>query len=166
MEGRGTSLISFLLGQARWTAVICNASCTLSCYRTALFVILLFFGLCLYIYIYGWVNSLPSHLIPGGSPPTLSLAANIASSFATLLDPSSSQPDPTSSNGLRVRLPGKDGAHAGDLRFFWRVGSEPEAAAQHALFPALFSSYWISGSIRPSDDWRWCQWFMGMYFLA
>ena len=52
------------------------------CHVTALlYLSFYFFWGCLCIYIYGWVNCLPSHLIPGGSPPTLSLAANIACSF-------------------------------------------------------------------------------------
>lgn len=90
------------------------------CHVTALlyFVVLLFFWVVsVYIYMAGSI----------ASPPTLSLAApllpypwrrTLPPLLPPLLDPSSSQPDPTSGNGLRVRLPGKDGAHAGDLRFF------------------------------------------------
>ena len=129
------------------------------CYVTAL-LYLSFFLCCVFTHIY----------IGGsiGSPPTLSLAAPISPyswrrhSSSICFSPNQICFSP--GNGLRVRLPGKGGADAGDMRFFWRFGSEPEAAAQRSLFYSIFFRYWISGSIRPSVDWRWCQCFMGMYF--
>ena len=45
------------------------------CYVTALLYLSFFLCCLFYIYIYWWVNCLPSHLIPGGSHLILSVAA-------------------------------------------------------------------------------------------
>ena len=110
------------------------------CYVTALLYLSFFYVVCFtYIYTGGSI----------GSPPTLSLAApllhypwrrTLPPLLPPLLDLSSSQPDPTSGNGLRVRLPGKDGSHAGDLRF-----SEGLVLNQRQRHSALCSILYSSG---------------------
>ena len=83
------------------------------CYVTTLLYLSFFMLFLLHIYIlvgqlaplppYPW--RLPSHLIRGGATPARSVFSPNQICFSP-------------GNGLRVRLPGKVGADAGDMRFF------------------------------------------------
>jgi len=126
----------------------------------------IFFFLASVVYIYGFLHCHPSYPIRGdqqivpSSPPTPPSSSHQMCILSPnhILFPQQ--------NGLLMRLLGKDGAHAGDLRVLWRFGSESQAAAQRSLFPYILSIYWIQGPLRPPNDPRWCQWGMGIYLCV